>query len=109
MFTGVITNDSNFLTDCRAVRYQRQFRRFNVLEFGRVVAIEAEIVHRVPVDGCQLHLFVILENRLSNDRARRYDVTIRQYDAAFRIDNESGCLRRRVPLGIKRPRRIDTN
>ncbi len=61
----------------------------------------------VAIDGLEIDLFLIEENRLSPDRAGCDDVPVGQYQPLFGIDDESGCLTRHVSFGVEGSRAVN--
>ena len=49
LLAGIVADHADFAADHRARRIQRQFRRLDEAQLRRVVAIDAEIVHRIAV------------------------------------------------------------
>jgi hypothetical protein len=109
LLARIVPHHANFAADHRSRGIQRQFRRLDETQFLRVVAIDAEVVNRVAVHRVELHFLAILEYGLRRHRTRRHHVPIRQYEAALRVDDESGRLRGGVPFGIESAGAVELN
>ena len=107
LLTGIVAHDADLGADARAFRVQRQGRRRGVAQFRRVVAIEAEVVHRIAIHGPQLDFLAILEHGRRDHRTRGDDVTVGEYQPALGVDHEAGGLARLVPFGVEGPRLVD--
>lgn len=70
------------------------------LQARRVEAHEREIVHRVKVEREDGQLLAVVEDRLGDDGAGRHHVAVGQDDAARRVDDKAGRVRRRRRLGV---------
>ncbi len=101
LLAGVVADDADLGADARAFRVQRQRHRPHVTQLGRVVAIDAEVVHRVAIDGVQLDFLAVLEHRRRYHRSGRDDVPVGQDQAALGVDHETRRLARLVPLGVE--------
>ena len=73
----------------------------------RVVAVDAEVVHRIAVHRVELHFLAVEERGLGGHRARRHDVAVREDQSALGVDDEPRRLRGGVPLGVERARLVD--
>ncbi len=107
LLTRVVADDADLATDLRAFRKQRQRLRLDEAQLRRVVAIDAEVVHRIAIHRIELHFLAIEERRFRRDRARRDDVTVGENQPALGIDDETGGLRGAVPLRVEGARLID--
>jgi hypothetical protein len=85
----------------RGLGHERELRGTNEPEISGIVLEEPEVVHRVAIDRHELDFFLIQENRLCDDRPRRNDVAIGQYQTALGIDDESCRLAGLVSLSIE--------
>ncbi len=101
LLAGVVADDADLGADARAFRIQRQRHRLHVAQPGRVVTIDAEVVHRVAIDGVQLDFLPVLEHRGRHHRSGRDDVPVGQDQAALGVDHETRRLARLVPLGVE--------
>ena len=101
LFAGVIADDADLGADARALRIQRQRHGLHVPQPGRVVAIDAEVVHRVAIDGVQLDFLAVLEHRGCHHRSGRHHVPVGQDQAAHGVDHEARRLARLVPLRVE--------
>ncbi len=101
LLAGVIADDADLGADARAFRIQRQRHGLHVAQPGRVVAIDAEIVHRVAIDGVQFDFLAVLEHRGRHHRSGRHDVPVGQDQAAHGVDHEARRLARLVPLRVE--------
>ncbi len=107
LLTGVVADDADLGADAGAFRVQRQRDRSRIAQLGRVVAIEAEVVHRVAVDRVQFDFLAVLEHGGRDHRARRDHVPVGQDQAALGVDDEAGGLARLVPFGVEGARLVD--
>jgi hypothetical protein len=107
LLAGIVADNADFPADLRPVGVERQRTGLDEPQPARLVAINAEVVDRIPVDGIQLHLLAIEKSGLGGHGARRHDVAIREDESALGIHDEPGSLRRGIPLGIEGARRVD--
>ncbi len=66
-------------------------------------------MHRIAIHRVELHFLPVQKGRLRGDRAGRHHVTVGKDQAALGVDDETGRLRRRIPLSIECPGRIDVD
>ena len=78
LLARIVAHHADLASDDGPGGIQRQLRRLDEAQLGGVVAIDAEIVHRVAVDRIELDLLAILEYRLCGDRTGRDHVSIRE-------------------------------
>ena len=109
LLAGIVADDADLAADLRAFRIQRQRLGLDEVQLRRVVAIEAEVVHRIAIHRVELHFLAIEERGLGGHRARGHDVAVGEDQAALGIDHEAGGLRGGVPLRIEGARRIDVD
>ena len=107
LLARVVADDTDLGAHLGAPGIERQLRRLDETQLRRVVAVQAEIVHRVAVDGLQLHFLAVQEHRLGGDRPRRHDMPVGQDQAPLRIHDESRRLCRGIPLRVEGPGRVD--
>ena len=107
LLTGVVADDADLAPDLRALRVERQGPRLDKTQLARIVAVQAEVMHRIAVHGVELHFLAVEEGRLGGHGPGRDDMAVGQDEAALGVDHEPRSLRGRVPLRIERPRRID--
>ncbi len=101
LLAGVVADDADLGADARTFRVQRQCNRLHVAQLGWVVAIDAEVVHRVAIDGVQFDFLAVLEHRGRHHRSGCHDVAVGQDQATHRVDHEARRLARLVPLGVE--------
>ena len=106
-FARVVAHDPDFAPELRRFGGQLQALGPDVAEPGRVVAEEAEIVHRIGVQALEFDLLLVGEQRLALHRAGRYDVPVGQDDPALRVHDEAGPVEQRVGLGVEGPCLVD--
>ena len=70
LLAGVVADDADLAADLRALRIELQLGGLDEAQLGRIVAIEAEVVHRIAIHRIQRHFLAIQEHRLRGDRAR---------------------------------------
>jgi hypothetical protein len=68
LLARIVADHADLAAGLRAFRPQWQRLRADMAEFRRVVAIKAEIVHRVAVHGLELDFLVVEEDRLGHHR-----------------------------------------
>ena len=107
LLAGVVADDADLATDLRALRMELELGRLDEAQLRGVVAIEAEVVHRVAIHGIQRHFLAIQEHRLRRHRPGRHDVAVGENQAALRVDDEAGRLTRHIPFGVERARQVD--
>jgi hypothetical protein len=81
-----------------------QLGRLDEAQLRRIVAIEAEVVHRIAIDRVQRDFLAIEETPPAPSPSGRHDVTIREDQAALGVDDEAGRLARHIPFGVERAR-----
>ena len=101
LLARIVADDADFAANDRPGGIQRQLRRLDEAQFCRVVAINSEIVHRVPIDRVKLNLLAILKRRLRDDGSRHDHVSIGQNEAPLGIDDEARGLCGCIPLGVE--------
>jgi hypothetical protein len=72
---------------------QRQAGRLDEAQLRRVVAVQAEVVHRIAVHRIQLHLFPVEESGLRGHRPGRDHMAVGEDEATLGIHDEPGGLR----------------
>src|SRR5205814_10680566 len=95
LLAGIVADDADLAPDLRALRIQRQGRGFDEAQFLRIVAVNAEVMHRVAVHRKQLHFLATQEGGLRDNRTRGYDVAVGEDQAEFSVHHEAGRLRDR--------------
>ncbi len=107
MLPRVVADDTDLPANLRALGIQRQGLRLDEVELARIVTIETEVMHRITIDGVELHLLAVEERGLRGNRSGGDDVTVGQDQAPLGVDHESGRLRRGIPLRVEGPGCID--
>ena len=89
LLPGVVPDHADLRPDTGALGRQRQLGDLHEADLGGIEAVEAEVVHRIPVDGQKLDLLAVQEERVRPDRARLHHVPIGQHQTLRSVHHES--------------------
>ncbi len=109
LLARVVADDANVAPDLGRLGNERQLDRANEPQIRRVVAEEAEVVHRVAVHGHEVDLLLVQEDGLGANGPRRHDVAIRQDQPALGVYDEARRLARLIPFRVECARRVDAD
>ena len=101
LLAGVVADDPDLHADLGALRRQLQLCELHVAKVVRIEAIHTEVVDRVPVDGLEIDLLVVDEDRLSADGACVDHVPVGEDQALLGVDDEARAHGARVALRVE--------
>ena len=101
LLPGVVADHPDVQANPRGVRRQGQRDERHEAHLARIELVDPEVMHRIPVDRAQRDLLVVEEGGAGVDGPRMHHVTVRQDQAARRVDDEACAVRGACVLGVE--------